>query len=279
MNDVLFKFIFGKEERKRITIDFLNAVLEQSLSSPIRELTFAPTEMNPSYENDKLTRLDVACVLDSNIRIDIEVQVVNEKNIPSRTLYYWSQLYLMSLEKGQDYRMLKPCFTINILNFSILPQNTPHAIYGVYNIENGHRLLDELELHFLEIPKYTKAPQKPISKMTKIERWVAYFANKLDEQGKEELAMSEAAIKDAMDAAKQFLSDTAKRRAYINRQMAVMDYNSGIRSAKEEGIAVGKEETAIAMLRDNVPLEKVSQYTGLSAEKIKRIAEEANLDP
>ena len=30
MNDVLFKFIFGKEERKRITIDFLNAVLEQS---------------------------------------------------------------------------------------------------------------------------------------------------------------------------------------------------------------------------------------------------------
>lgn len=115
--------------------------------------------------------------------------------------------------------------------------------------------------------------------MTKIERWVAYFANKLDEQGKEELAMSEAAIKDAMDAAKQFLSDTAKRRAYINRQMAVMDYNSGIRSAKEEGIAAGKEETAIAMLRDNVPLEKVSQYTGLSAEKIKRIAEEANLDP
>ena len=28
MNDVIFKFIFGKEERKQITIDFLNAVLE-----------------------------------------------------------------------------------------------------------------------------------------------------------------------------------------------------------------------------------------------------------
>ena len=27
MNDVLFKFIFGKEERKHVTIDFLNAVL------------------------------------------------------------------------------------------------------------------------------------------------------------------------------------------------------------------------------------------------------------
>ncbi len=27
MNDVAFKFIFGKEERKQITIDFLNTVL------------------------------------------------------------------------------------------------------------------------------------------------------------------------------------------------------------------------------------------------------------
>ncbi|MCI5567736.1 MAG: Rpn family recombination-promoting nuclease/putative transposase, partial [Veillonellaceae bacterium] len=31
MNDVLFKFIFGKDERKQITLDFLNAVLEESL--------------------------------------------------------------------------------------------------------------------------------------------------------------------------------------------------------------------------------------------------------
>lgn len=31
LNDVLFKFIFGKEERKQITIDFLNAVLNPSL--------------------------------------------------------------------------------------------------------------------------------------------------------------------------------------------------------------------------------------------------------
>ena len=29
MNDVLFKFIFGKEERKKITINFLNAVLKR----------------------------------------------------------------------------------------------------------------------------------------------------------------------------------------------------------------------------------------------------------
>ena len=34
-------------------------------------------------------------------------------------------------------------------------------------------------LHFLEIPKYTKLPKKRIRDMTKMERWLAYFANQL----------------------------------------------------------------------------------------------------
>ena len=34
-------------------------------------------------------------------------------------------------------------------------------------------------LHFLEIPKYTKSPKKRIRDMTKMERWLAYFANQL----------------------------------------------------------------------------------------------------
>ena len=44
MNDVLFKFVFGKEERKNITIDFLNAVLEESLEHPIKDIRFMQTE-------------------------------------------------------------------------------------------------------------------------------------------------------------------------------------------------------------------------------------------
>lgn len=30
LNDVLFKFIFGSEERKQVTISFLNAVLNRA---------------------------------------------------------------------------------------------------------------------------------------------------------------------------------------------------------------------------------------------------------
>ena len=236
LNDVLFKFIFGKEERKQITIDFLNAVLNPSLGHMIQDLQFSNTEMSPEHEHDKLTRLDVACVLDSGEQVDVEVQVANEKNMSRRTLYYWAQMYLMSLPAGKTYRNLKPCITINLVNFGFLPQEDPHAVYGIYNSDNGHQLTKDLAIHFLEIPKYAKQEKKPISEMSKMERWLAYFANQLDRKGKEELAMSEAAIQNAMEAARIFLNNTAERRLYINREMARMDRESQLEDAHEEGI-------------------------------------------
>ncbi len=242
MNDVLFKFIFGKEERKQITIDFLNAVLEPSLGHAIQDLAFAPSEMNPEHEGDKLTRLDVACILDTGEQVDVEVQVVNEGNMARRTLFYWSQMYLMSLPAGKTYDDLKPAITVNLLNFSFLPQEGPHAVYGLYNMETGDRLTRDLELHFLELPKYIKGVQKPISQMTKMERWLAYFANRLDKKGKEELAMSEAAIHTAMDAARIFLSNTAERRLYINKEMARMDRDSGLLHAERKGEQKGLQK-------------------------------------
>ena len=243
MNDVLFKFIFGKEERKQITIDFLNAVLEPSLGHSIKDLTFASTEMNPEHDNDKLTRLDVSCILDTQEQVDVEVQVLNEKNMNRRTLFYWAQMYLMSLPAGKTYNDLKPAITVNLLNFAFLPQEEPHAMYGIYNKANGHQLTKDLELHFLEIPKYAnQAKQKSISQMTKMERWLAYFANQLDKKGKEELAMSEAAIQEAMEAARIFFNNTAERRQYINREMARMDRESMLQNALNEGVEKGKEK-------------------------------------
>ena len=71
MNDVAFKFIFGKEERKGITIAFLNAVLSPSLKHEIKDIVFQQTELAPENIEDKLTRLDVACTLDTSRRVTL----------------------------------------------------------------------------------------------------------------------------------------------------------------------------------------------------------------
>ena len=48
--------------------------------------------------------------------------------------------------------------------------------------------------------------------------------------------MSEAAIQNAMEAARVFLSSTEERRLYINREMARMDRESQLEEAHEKGM-------------------------------------------
>ena len=223
MNDVLFKFIFGKDERKQVTIDFLNAVLDRHGAATIKDIQFQNSEIVPFYDDDKLTRLDIFCVTEEGLQIDVEVQIVDKKNMERRTLYYWSQMYLMNLTKGGKYQNLKPSITINILRYNIFPGEPAHSMYSIYNMETKRRLNEDMELHFLEVPKFQK---KPVSEMTSVERWLAYFSNKLDPKEMEELAMNETAIQTALDAATIFMQDKKERLTYLNREMAIFDYES-----------------------------------------------------
>lgn len=179
MNDVIFKFIFGSPERKQITLDFLNTVVAADLGHLIKDLQFEQTETIPFSQDEKLTRLDIACILDTGEMVDIEVQVTNYHNMQRRTMYYWSRMYLMSLPPGGHYQDLKPCITVNLLKFNLLPQKDPVSMWSIYNPQTGDRLNKDLVFYFLEVPKYSKLPPKPIKEMSKIERWLTYFANKL----------------------------------------------------------------------------------------------------
>lgn len=51
--------------------------------------------------------------------------------------------------------------------------------------------------------------------------------------------MSDAAISNAMKAARQFLASTEERRQYLNREMTIMDYNSLMESSRQQGLEQG----------------------------------------
>ena len=96
----------------------------------------------------------------------------------------------MSLKRSKNYRDLPHVITINILRFELFDTADPVSMYSIYNIQTRARLNRDLELYFLEIPKYAKELKKSIHDMTKMERWLAYFANQLSKEKKEELAMA-----------------------------------------------------------------------------------------
>jgi len=281
-NDLLFKFVFGREERKDITLNFINDVTGREGKAAFVDIDFRNVEFAPEKQADKLGRLDVFGVLEDGTRMDIEVQVINHLNMEKRTLFYWSQMYLHfdGLQRGQGYRQLKPAISINILRFSFLPTEDPFSKYVVYDVKHQHELSNDLELDFLEIPKY-KA--KPVREMSRMERWLAYFANKLNKQEKEELAMLNPKIAEAMDASERYLMDEAAYREYLQRESAIWDYNNDINGSREEGREIGREEgyaAGIAEVTEKVirnQLKRGADYAQIAADTETSIEEVARV--
>ena len=250
-NDLVFKFVFGREERKRVTLTCINDLLGRTGKDAFVDLDFRNVELIPATEDEKQGRLDVFGVLDNNTRVDLEMQVFNHLNMDKRSLFYWAQMYLHfdGLKRGDGYLKMKPAIAINILRYSFLPQAEPFSRYGIYNPKTGHQLTNDLEMDFLEIPKYKN---KPIKEMNRMERWLAYFANKLDPLGKEELAMATPEIGDAIEASNEFIMDETAYRKYLQRESVIWDYNNDILGSQQIGYEKGVDDGAEQKTREMI---------------------------
>ena len=98
------------------------------------------------------------------------------------------------------------------------------------------------------------------------------------------LAEKDEYIHKAYDKLEEISADEEKRLEYEERQKAIRDYRhilaSGRREGMREGLKEGEKsgrhknaiETARRMLADNLPLEKVVEYSGLSLEEVQKLS-------
>ena len=106
--------------------------------------------------------------------------------------------------------------------------------------------------------------------------------------------MSEPAIREAMEAEKIFMSNPDDYLRYVNRQMALMDYRSGLEAAALEGIKRGIDQgrregrtegrqlgiahIAMNMFRAGTPIATVAQMAELPEAVIRKMAEEHGVE-
>lgn len=115
-NDYVFKKIFGKVGNEIITKGLLNSILEDKVSSIDLE---GNTILAKEYKDEKLGILDVKAKIDDKYLCDIEMQVLDNKNIEKRIMYYWSKLYISGIKQGENYSKLNKTISILILNYEI----------------------------------------------------------------------------------------------------------------------------------------------------------------
>ena len=136
------------------------------------------------------------------------------------------------------------------------------------NDKNGKTILTEdLEIHIIEIPKINRMLENG-----KLKKWILFLENPEGEETKR-MAEKEKEIKEAIETLEDISSDEEKERIAELRQKYIIDRTSEIRTAKEigvkEGMKKGIKDVAKKMLQKDIPMEIISELTGLTEEEIK----------
>lgn len=289
MNDFYFKYLLGSEQRKHLTIQFLNAVLYENEETQIEDVSFLDKDQDPEFAHEKLSKLDILARTNTGMQIDIEVQILKHAYLSERFLYYWAGLYGSQLKEKDQYTQLKPTISIILLDFVYLPETAWHNVYHICNDISKQRLTEHFAMHFIEMKKFTYSD---IKKLTKLGTWAAYFSN-CDAKEMEVLTMNNNVMKDVAKAENAFTNDETMRYQYMLREKAIRDYYSGLDDAKQEGIAIGEERgeergrklglaqgvqqekmaNILGMLREGIDMAVIAKITSCSIEEIQQIAD------
>ena len=109
---------------------------------------------------------------------------------------------------------------------------------------------------------------------TELLRWAQFFGAKSREE-MQMLVEKDKYIDKAYRRLEEMSVDEQKRWEYEMRQKAIRDQRHMLASGRREGEKIGelqgKLEMAREMLKDNMPIEKVAKYAGLSVEEIQKL--------
>jgi predicted transposase/invertase (TIGR01784 family) len=284
--DFVFKRIFGSEENKDVLLAFLNETLKETENRRLTKIILVNSFIDKTAINDKLSVLDVRALTDDNKQVNLEIQLFNKHDIDKRTLYYWAKMYSGQLEEGQQYNSLRKTITINIVNFKVVPNSRYHNTFHLREDYTGHVLTQDIEIHFMELPKLE---EQEFNIEDKLIRWLLFL--KVPEKTKwEELAENMPELKKAMTTL-EYLSQSREARAlYEMRQKALMDEASlrdwaenaekrGMEQGMEKGVEIGidkgleiaKVEFAKKLLAEGLDISLISRTTGLPIEEIEKL--------
>lgn len=277
--DFVFKHIFGDEKHKRALVSFLSAVLRVP-KEDLEGLEILNNELIKNYKEEKKGILDVRVRTKDEEEIDIEIQIVENKYMEERTLFYWSKMYTSQLESGDDYTKLKKCITINIVDFNVTPLKKLSSTYHIFEDETKYKLTDVLEIHFLELKKLLD-PEIPRDENDPLVMWMEFIDG--NREVIDMLSKKNDDINYAYDLLKVISKDKEARMAYEAKMAAIRDEMTRLKVAKEEGIEIGlqkgkiegmketQRKTAENLLMLGMDVNLIAKATELSIEEIEKI--------
>ena len=286
--DLAFKKIFGVEENKDLLISLKNSIVGQD--DQVEDITLLNPYNPKNFRQDKLSTLDIKAKGIDGKRFNIEIQISDEADYDKRALYYWAKLYTEQLKTAQDYSTLSKAIGIHILNFTSIPQaQNYHNVFHITEKENGFAYFKDLELHTIELNKFTSDSSEELQDIVAktrnaLDMWLAFLTRhdllKADKLPKEldndklKKALKVLDVLNFSEEERELYEDHLKWlriEANTLKKTAEKALAESISIGEARGIEKGVEKTAINMLKQKLDNKLISSVTGLSLEEIAKL--------
>lgn len=273
--DFGFKKLFGEEYNKDLLIDFLNQLLKNE-QGRIKTLTYLKNEHLGRSEADRRAVYDLYCENEQGEKFIVEIQKSKQKFFKDRALYY-STFPIAEQGKAGDWDFeLKAVYTVAILDFVFDDDKNDSEKYRydvkLTDIETSKVFYDKLTFIYLEMPKFEKTLEQLESRFDK---WL-YVLKNLERLHDIPEKFKDRIFRKLFAAAEIAKFTPEEASAYEDSLKVYRDLKNSIDTARKEGREEAMVKTALNMLSDDLPIETIARYTGLTVDQIEQLRKDSD---
>lgn len=283
--DLTFKRVFG--EHPDLVMSLLNALLPLSPNQEVTDIEYLPVELVPDNPLRKNSIVDVRCRDNYGRTFLVEMQMIWTPEFKQRVLFNASKAYVRQLDAGEQYELLQPVYSLNLVNDIFEPElnDEYYHYYRLVHVEHTDKVIEGLHLIFVELPKFT--PHSYSERKMQV-LWLRYLTE-INERTREipaellaspELkkavnALEESAFTDAQLAGyEKFWDIISVEKTLLNsaeRKGMAKGMAKGIAEGMAEGMAEGHKEVARNLKKVGISTAIIMQTTGLSEKEIEEL--------
>ena len=256
----------------------LNAILHEQLGyERIVEVELRPTENKGLSPERKSTRFDIHCTTDKGHQIVVEMQNLHNANFENRMFYYCAEGVKRQDVRDQTGRPwnfnIKPVVGIALCNFTGgVMGDRPLSYYTFREEKSGQKYGDQMSMVYLQLPKFTDDMKEC---NTSLEQIIYSMKNQETIQEMESIPFSKSdsdffarLVRTSRYSASSPDEQLDYDRWLKHENDRLLELEETHRKGRAEGELKKAWESAKIMYKDNLPLNLISNYTGIPMQEL-----------
>ena len=271
--DVTFKKVFG--EHKNLVMSLLNALLPLDPGKQVESIEYLPSELVPETPLGKNTIVDVRCEETGGRKFIVKMQMEWRANFKQRVLLNASKAYIKQLPRGNDYNLLQPVYSLNLVNETFEPDMEEYYhYYRLVHYLHSDKVLEGLHLVLVELPKF-KAKNLTEKKMQVL--WLR-FLTEIGEATKEvpQDLVDNPHVNEALEIVEESALSDEERARYdgfwdlVSRE-ATKEAEMKAAIAERDAAKERLRQTICNLKEVGMSVEQVSKVTGLEPTEVETL--------